>query len=125
MAASASATAISPTRRIATRARCALCLSNNKRRREVRHEQHEPRRIKQRELMKTDEAKEKTAQRRHVGEYPFAVTKQHFGARQFLTRGLERVKQEWLWLSTAFNLKKVIGRIRSGVDPPAECSETA
>ena len=42
-----------------------------------------------------------------------------------LTRGLERVKQEWLWLSTAFNLKKVIGRIRSGVDPPAECSETA
>ena len=75
--------------------------------------------------MKTDDAKKKYARRRHPGERPFAVIKQHFGARQFLTRGLERVKQEWLWLTTAFNLKQLVGLIRSGTDPPAECTETA
>lgn len=101
----------------------ALCLSGKSRRREIRHEQHEPHLAKPRERMRTDEAKEKYAQRRHPGERPFAVIKQQFGARQFLTRGLKRVKQEWLWLTTAFNLKQLVGLIRSGVDPPAK-SET-
>jgi transposase len=101
-----------------------VCLSGQSRRREVRHEQHEPHLAKQRELMRTDQAQDKYAQRRHPGERPFAVIKHHFGARQFLTRGLERVKQEWLWLTTAFNLKQLVGLFRSGVDPPAE-SETA
>jgi Transposase DDE domain len=102
-----------------------LCLSNKRRRRDVRHEQNEPHLAKQRELMRTEEAQTKYAQRRHPGERPFAVIKQQFGARQFLTRGLERVKQEWLWLATAFNLKQLFGFIRSGTDPPAECPETA
>lgn len=102
----------------------ALCLSGQSRRREVRHEQHEPHLAKQRERMRTDQAKDKYAQRRHPGERPFAVIKHQFGARQFLTRGLSRVKQEWLWLSTAFNLKQLVGLFRSGVDPPAK-SETA
>lgn len=98
----------------------ALCLSGHSRRREVRHEEHEPHLAKQRERMRTGQAKDKYAQRRHPGERPFAVIKQHFGARQFLTRGLLRVKQEWLWLTTAFNLKQLVGLFRSGVDPPAE-----
>jgi hypothetical protein len=102
----------------------AQCLSGQSRRREVRHEEHEPHRTKQRALMKTDRAKDKYAQRRHAGERPFAVIKQQFGARQFLTRGLERVKQEWLWMTTAFNLKNLFGLFRSGADPPLE-SETA
>ena len=97
-----------------------LCLSGKSRRREIRHEQHEPHLAQQRERMRTEEAQEKYAQRRHAGERPFAVIKQQFGARQFLTRGLERVQQEWLWLSTAFNLKQLFGFIRSGTDPPAE-----
>jgi hypothetical protein len=98
----------------------AQCLSGHSRRREVRHEEHEPHRTKQRALMKTDRAKEKYAQRRHAGERPFAVIKQQFGACQFLTRGLERVKQEWLWMTTAFNLKNLFGLFRSGADPPLE-----
>jgi transposase len=95
-----------------------LCLQKNSRRRQVGHEQHESHLVKQRTLMKTDEAQEKYSRRCSVGERPFAVIKQQFGARQFLTRGLERVKQEWLWLTTAFNLKQLFGLIRSGVDPP-------
>lgn len=101
----------------------AMCLSKRRQRRDVRHEQHEPHSIKQRERMRTDEAQQKYSRRRHPGERPFAVIKQQFGARQFLTRGLECVKQEWLWLATAFNLKQLIGLIHSGVDPPGRCSE--
>lgn len=100
-----------------------LCLSGRHRRRVVRHEQHEPHCLKQRALMRTEAAQEKYAQRRHPGERPFAVIKQQFGARQFLTRGLERVKQEWLWLTTAFNLKQLFGLIRSGAGPPAAAAE--
>lgn len=100
-----------------------LCLSGRTRRRDVRHEQHEPHSIQQRKLMRTDAAQAKYARRRHPGERPFAVIKQQFGARQFLTRGMERVKQEWLWLATAFNLKQLFGLIRSGVDPPGRCCE--
>jgi hypothetical protein len=36
--------------------------------------------------------------------------------RQFLLRGLEKVKTEWLWACTAFNLGKLareIGRLRA------------
>lgn len=97
-----------------------LCLSGSSRRREVRHEQHEPHLARQRERMRTEKAKKKYAQRRHPGERPFAVIKQLFGARQFLTRCLDRVKQEWLWLATAFNLKRLVGLFRSGAAPPGK-----
>lgn len=100
------------------------CLSGTSRRRVIRHEQHESYCIEQRERMRTEAARQKYAQRRHPGERPFAVIKQQFGVRQFLTRGLERVTQEWQWLSTAFNLQQLIGLIRSGLDPPAARSAT-
>jgi hypothetical protein len=101
----------------------AMCLSKRRQRRDVRHEQHEPHSLRQRELMRTEEAQQKYARRRHPGERPFAVIKQQFTARQFLTRGIDRVKQEWLWLTTAFNLKQLFGLIRSGADPPGRCCE--
>lgn len=100
-----------------------LCLSGRKLRRDIRHEQHESHSIQQRKLMRTEEAQQKYSRRRHPGERPFAVIKQQFGARQFLTRGMDRVKQEWLWLATAFNLKQLLGLIRSGVDPPGKFCE--
>ena len=100
-----------------------LCLSGRKLRRDIRHEQHESHSIQQRKLMRTEEAQQKYTRRRHSGERPFAVIKQQFGARQFLTRGMDRVKQEWLWLATAFNLKQLLGLIRSGVDPPGKFCE--
>ena len=95
-----------------------VCMRAGVQRREVGHQQHESHLIQQRELMKTDAARQKYARRRHAGERPFAVIKQVFGVRQFLTRGLVGVRQEWRWLTTAFNLKLLIGLIHSGVDPP-------
>jgi len=34
--------------------------------------------------------------------------KQVVGLRQFLQRGLEKVRTEWLWACTAFNVRKLI-----------------
>jgi len=98
-----------------------LCLQGNTKQRTVQHEQHESHRVEHAAKMETEEAQEKYSRRRHPGERPFAVIKQHFGARRFLLRGLDQVKQEWLWLSTAFNLHRLFGLIRSGVDPPTAC----
>ena len=43
-----------------------------------------------------------------MAETPNAVIKQVMGLRQFLHRGLEKVRTEWLWACTAFNLGKLI-----------------
>jgi len=36
------------------------------------------------------------------------LIKMQMGLRQFLLRGLEKVKAEWLWACTAFNLAKLV-----------------
>ena len=43
----------------------------------------------------------------HIAETPFAILKGVMGLRQFLLRGLEKVRTEWLWACTAYNLKKL------------------
>lgn len=83
---------------------------HSKRGREVMHDEHEDARRRHRERMKTAEAKEAYSRRQHIGETPFAVIKVDFDMRRFLLRGIEGVGQEWRWASTAFNLKKLIGR---------------
>ena len=59
--------------------------------------------------MRLDESKARYKVRQHIGETPFAVLKAVMGVRQFLLRGHEGVQTEWLWGTTAFNLKKLIG----------------
>jgi transposase len=98
----------------------AMCLSGNAKQRQISHEQHEARRIAHAEKMSSDEAKKKYSRRRHPGERPFAMIKGHFGARRLLTRGLDRVRNEWLWLSSSFNLHRLLRLLASGPDPPAE-----
>jgi hypothetical protein len=52
-----------------------------------------------------------------LAETPNAVIKQVMGLRQFGLRGLEKVRTEWWWACTAFNLKQLIaavGRLRAG-----------
>ncbi len=58
--------------------------------------------------MGTPAAREKYARRREVAEHPFAHIKQHLGARRFLLRGLDKVRQEWRWLASAFNLSRLL-----------------
>jgi hypothetical protein len=64
-----------------------------------------------------DPAKRKVYDRRMwIAETPFGVLKGLMGLRQFLVRGLAKVKIEWDWACCAFNLAKLvreIGRIRS------------
>ena len=60
---------------------------------------------RQKSKMQQPESQSIYATRRSVGERPFAVMKHIYGVRQFLTRGLSRVRQEWTWASVAFNLE--------------------
>ena len=47
-------------------------------------------------------------QRPRIAETPFAILKAIMGIRQFLLRGLEKVKIEWTWAAVAFNLMKLV-----------------
>ena len=100
----------------------AMCLSGKSKRRQVGHEQHEAHRIAHARKMASEEGKQKYSRRRHPGERPFAVIKQQLGARRFLTRGLRRVQDEWLWLASAFNVTRLLSFLRSGPGPPASVS---
>ena len=57
--------------------------------------------------MREDPAKKKYNQRMRIAETPFALIKHILGLRQFLLRGLGKVKLEWLWTCTAINLDKL------------------
>jgi transposase len=66
--------------------------------------------------MRTPEARARYARRFHAGETPFGWLKHVLGLRQFLLRGLEKVRTEWLWACTGYNLRKLIlevGRLRA------------
>ena len=66
--------------------------------------------------MATASARELYKQRPRIAETTFGILKSVLGLRQFLLRGLEKVKMEWRWAATAFNLAKLvraIGRLRA------------
>lgn len=76
--------------------------------REVIDDVHEPARRRHRVKMQQEESQEAYGRRQHFGETPFAVIKAMFDMRRFLLRGIEAVGQEWQWMATAFNLKKLM-----------------
>ena len=94
--------------RCADCASCALaeeCLDPKaKRGRTVRRDEHEPLREKMAAKMQTLEGKAVYNRRMHVAETPFAIIKSILGVRRFLLRGLEKVRTEWLWVCTAYNM---------------------
>ena len=101
--------------------RGACVATTNKGGRTVTRDEHSPARERQAAKMQTPEAKERYKRRLHGAETPFAWIKEVLGLRQFLLRGLEKVKTEWLWACTAYNLRKLIlavARVR------AELAET-
>ena len=61
--------------------------------------------------MASDEGQRLYQQRAHIAETPFAILKAAIGLRQFLLRGLPKVKTEWRWAATAFNLGKLVREI--------------
>jgi transposase len=58
--------------------------------------------------MASEEAKTLYNRRSHIAETPFGILKSQMGLRQFLLRGLDKVKTEWSWACTGFNLKKLV-----------------
>ena len=57
--------------------------------------------------LKTESGRKTYHRRMYIAETPFAILKGVMGLRQFLLRGLEKVRTEWLWACTAYNLKKL------------------
>lgn len=96
----------------------ALCLTPQQTRREASHDQYRALRQAHAERMATPEAQAVYAQRAPRVERVFATIKQQFGARQFLLRGLKRVRVEWCWLALGYNLSRLLSlshqRARAG-----------
>jgi transposase len=66
--------------------------------------------------MSSPEGRQRYKQRPRIAETPFGILKAIMGIRQFLLRGLDKVKTEWLWAATAFNVMKLareIGKLRA------------
>lgn len=61
--------------------------------------------------MSTPQAKQLYNQRPRIAETTFAILKSVFGLRQFLLCGLEKVRTEWRWAVTAFNVMKLVRHI--------------
>ena len=97
----------------------AHCIKTTTARRMVVHEQHEGLRVEHARKMAQPESKKKYGRRRHPGERPFATIKSQFGARNFLTRGLEKVCCEWNWQTAAFNLHRLMSIMTQGTGPPS------
>ena len=76
--------------------------------RRVTRDGYEAFRRRHNERMRQGDAQERYKRRQHFGETPFAVIKAALDPRRFLLRGIEGVRQEWLWGCTAFNLKKLV-----------------
>ncbi|MFV1981551.1 MAG: IS1182 family transposase [Rhodothermia bacterium] len=90
---------------------CALaadCLAGHAKHRSVSHDQHEAVRRKVALRLKTESGKKTYARRAHLAETPNGFIKDVLGLRQFLLRGLDKVRTEWLWACTAFNIRKLM-----------------
>jgi transposase len=101
--------------------RCADCAScvlagecldpKAKRGRTVHRDEHEPLREKMAAKTQTPQGKAVYNQRMHIAETPFAIIKSILGVRRFLLRGLEKVRTEWLWVCTAYNMRKLLAHV--------------
>ncbi len=79
--------------------------------RTISRDQYEPMRERTASRMATDEGRQIYNQRAHMAETTFGFIKAAIGLRQFLLRGLPKVKTEWRWAATAFNLGKLVREI--------------
>ena len=82
-----------------------------KRGRTVTRDGHEPARERMHAKMQTATGQQTYNQRMHIGETPFAIIKGILDVRRFLLRGLEKVRTEWRWVCTAYNLTKLIAAL--------------
>ena len=95
----------------------AACVSEkSKQGRTITRDPYEPLRERIAERMTQPAARELYHQRPRIAETTFGIIKSVMGLRQFLLRGLEKVKTEWRWAATALNLMKLaraLGALRA------------
>jgi transposase len=87
------------------------CLSRNAKQRRVIRDEFEPHRERLRQRMNCDQGREVYSRRAPAAEGVFARIKHVMGIRQFLLRGAEKVRTEWLWICTACNVSKILNSI--------------
>ncbi len=89
---------------------CALsgeCLAGRAARRTICRDKYEPLREKMDARMNSPTGRKIYQQRKWLAETPFAIIKARMRLRQFLLRGIDKVRTEWLWACTTFNLAKL------------------
>lgn len=84
------------------------CLSGKVMARTVSRDEHEELREAMDRRLRTPEGRATYARRAWASETVFAFMKTVMRLRQFLLRGLEKVKTEWLWTCAAYNLRKLV-----------------
>lgn len=88
------------------------CLSaKNKQGRTITRDGYEKVRQRTAARMASESGRELYNQRPRIAETTFGVLKFAMGIRQFLLRGLDKVKTEWLWAATSLNLRKLVNAI--------------
>lgn len=86
----------------------ARCLPKKATARRVCRDEYEPLREEMAARMNSERGRAQYKRRAHGAETPFAVLKAVMNFRQFLLRGLEKVKAELCWAATAYNLMKLV-----------------
>ncbi|HUX01714.1 MAG TPA: IS1182 family transposase [Phycisphaerae bacterium] len=87
------------------------CVASKTASRTVYREEYEDLREAMDGRLRSEEGRKVYSRRKWIAETPFAVLKRVMGLRQFLLRGHEKVKTEWLWACTAFNLRKMVSEV--------------
>jgi len=98
----------------------ARCVASKTGRRTVSRDQFEPHREAMDARLATPAGRAVYRDRKWIAETPFALLKARMGLRQFLLRGLAKVRTEWRWACTALNVAKLVRAAqRMGVRPAA------
>ena len=94
------------------------CLVKNTRTRTLRRDEYQDLRDTVGRRMATQEGIQLYKRRGPLIETVFARIKVHMGIRQFLLRGLDKVRTEWSWICLAYNLKLLLKLATDTTKPP-------
>lgn len=84
------------------------CVQARAHARTIQRDEYQPLREQTARRMATPEGRAIYRARAPVVEGVFAHLKHHMNIRRFETRGLHNVRNEWAWICTAYNLKKMM-----------------
>src|ERR1700720_1567823 len=88
------------------------CISpKSKQGRTITRDEFEETRERTAARMSTPRAKDIYDERPRIAETPFGILKAVFRLRQFLLCGLEKVRTEWRWAATSFNIMKIVRNV--------------